>query len=275
MPITLSCADYTWPAVPHELALDIVAGLGFTAVDLGYMYGRSHVRPEEAGADIAAWAGRIGERCAARGLAVADVFYQAPDFETWAVSHPDAAEIARGAGPFAGALELARRLGSPGVTILPGVVHPGDTYEAAVSRAAVELRRRVEMAGEAGLRLSVEPHQGSIADTPDRTAALVERVPGLTLTLDYGHFTYAGIDDDAIEPLIEHAGHVQCRGGAPGVLQAGMRTNTIDFPRMTAALLRSGYPGYVACEYVWSEWMDCDKVDNLTETAALRDILRG
>ena len=54
-----------------------------------------------------------------------------------------------------------------------------------------------------------------------------------------------------------------------------MRANTIDFTRMTRALRAAGYSGYVACEYVWAEWMDCDKVDNLTETVALRDLLRA
>lgn len=273
--MTLSCADYTWPALPHQLALDLVAGLGFTAVDIGYMYGRSHVRPEVVGTDVAGWAGRLAERCDARSLAVADVFYQAPDFVTMSVNHPDPTEVERGMPLFTGALELASRVGSPGVTILPGVVHAGDTWEAALDRSATELSRRVALAAEAGLRLSVEPHQGSVVDTPQRTAALLERVPGLTLTLDYGHFTYAGASDDEIEPLTAHAGHVQCRGGATGVLQASMRANTIDFTRMVGALLAAGYEGYVACEYVWAEWMDCDKVDNVTETVALRDTLRA
>jgi sugar phosphate isomerase/epimerase len=273
--LKLSCADYTWPSVSHRLALDLIAGLGFDAVDIGYMWGRSRLRPEEVGGDVALWAGRVSERCQARGLAVADVFYQAPDFVTMSVNHPDPTEVARGRPYFTRALELAGHLGSPGVTILPGTVHDGESPQRALERSATELHKRVRLAEDAGLLLSIEPHHGSVTDTPTRALDLLERVPGLRLTLDYGHFTVAGSSDEEIEPLVPHARHVQCRGAAPGVLQASMRANTIDFARQVAALRAAGYSGYLACEYVWAEWMECNRVDNLTETVALLDVLRA
>jgi sugar phosphate isomerase/epimerase len=269
----LACADYTWPAVPHGLALDIVAGLGFDAVDIGFMAGRSHVRPEEVASETAGWAGRIGERCAARGLAVSDVFAQTTGFADRAVNHPDAAERDRSMAFFRHSLDFARRLGSPGLTLLPGIVFADEPWREAALRAAVELRRRVEEAAAAGLALSVEPHVGSVIDTPRRTAALLEMTPGLTLTLDYGHFVASGAPEADVEPLAARARHVQCRGGAPGRLQESMRANTIDFPRMVAVLAEAGYTGFLACEYVWSEWQHCDDVDDLTETVALRDVL--
>lgn len=273
MAIRLACADYTWPAVTHSLALDIIRGLGFAAVDIGFMAGRSHVRPEEVREDTAAWAGRIGERCQARGLAVSDVFAQPASFEAMAVNHPDPAERERAAEFFRLSLEFARGLGSPGLTLLPGIVFADQTWEQSAQRAAAGLRWRVEQAGAAGLGLSVEPHIGSVIDTPARASALLDMVPGLTLTLDYGHFVAAGAAEETIEPLLGRARHVQCRGGGPRELQASMRTNRIDFGRMTGNLVAGGYTGYLACEYVWSEWQRCDEVDNLTETVALRDVL--
>jgi len=273
--IRLSCADYTWPAVPHALALDIIRGLGFDGVDIGYMSGRSHVRPEDTGGSLAWHAGRVAERCAARGLAIADVFAQTGSFESAAVNHPDPAERDRSLEFFTRALEFARLVGSPGLTILPGVVFGGEPWQAAADRAAAALRRRVETATAAGLRLSVEPHQGSVADTPERAARLAEMTPGLRLTLDYGHFVFSGASDADIEPLVAGAGHIQCRGARAGVLQASMEASTIDFPRMVRALADVGYQGFLATEYVWSEWHRCNEVDNLTETVALRDLLRG
>jgi sugar phosphate isomerase/epimerase len=271
----LACADYTWPAVTHGLALDIIRGLGFSAVDIGFMAGRSHIRPEVVGDDTAAWAGRVGERCATRGLVVSDVFAQPASFEVMSVNHPDTAEQERAAAFFRGALEFARRLGSPGLTLLPGILFGQESWERAARRAAAGLRWRVEEAGSAGLAVSVEPHIGSIIDTPARASALLEMVPGLTLTLDYGHFVAAGAAENTIEPLLRHSRHVQCRGGAPGLLQASMRVSTIDFAKMARQLGAFGYTGFLACEYVWSEWQRCDEVDNLTETAALRDVLSG
>jgi sugar phosphate isomerase/epimerase len=273
--IKLSCADYTWPSVPHRIALDLVAALGFDAVDLGYFEGRSHVRPDEVGDDLELWAGQIRERCDGRELGIADVFAQTSDFADRAVNHPDVDERKRSEQFFTAALTFARLVGSPGMTILPGIVFGDEPFEAALERAADGLRRRADEAGAAGLRLSVEPHQGSLIDTPERTARLLEAVPGLTLTLDYAHFTFGGSADADIEPLLPSAGHVQCRGGAPGVLQAASAANTIDFPRMVDGLVAAGYDSYLATEYVWADWHRCNEVDNLTETVALRDVLRA
>ena len=47
-------------------------------------------------------------------------------------------------------------------------------------------------------------------------SALVQNVPGLTLTLDYTHFTRAGLPDSAIEPLVAHASHFHARGARRG-----------------------------------------------------------
>jgi len=271
--IRLACADYTWPAADHSLALDIISGLGFAGVDIGFMVGRSHVRPEQVGEDTAAWAGRVSERCEARGLAVSDVFAQPDSFESLAVNHPDPAEQERAAAFFDRSLEFAGRLGSPGLTMLPGIVFGSEDWEQAARRAASGLAWRADRAAAAGLALSVEPHIGSVIDTPERASVLLEMVPALTLTLDYGHFVAAGAAEESIEPLLPRARHVQCRGGADGVLQASMRHSSIDFPRMARRLAAGGYGGFLACEYVWSQWQGCDQVDNLTETVALRDVL--
>lgn len=273
MAIRLACADYTWPAASHRLALDIIGGLGFAGADIGFMTGRSHVRPEAVGDDTASWAGRIRERCESRSLVVSDVFAQTESFEALAVNHPEKAQQERGAAFFERSLDFARRLGSPGLTMLPGIVFGAEERERAVERAASGLRWRADRAAAEGLALSVEPHIGSIIDTPARASALLEMVPGLTLTLDYGHFVAAGAAEEDIEPLLGRARHVQCRGGAAGFLQASMRTSSIDFPRMVRALAAGGYQGFLACEYVWSQWQGCDQADNLTETAALRDVL--
>lgn len=100
-------------------------------------------------------------------------------------------------------------------------------------------------------------------------------MPALSLTLDYGHFTYQGITDDEIEPLLAHASHFHARGACRAKLQAPIKENTIDFTRVLRVMGKMGYSGYVALEYVWSEWMHCNEVDNLSETILLRDLLRS
>jgi hypothetical protein len=36
----------------------------------------------------------------------------------------------------------------------------------------------------------------------------------------------------------------------------------------------TNYKGYIGVEYTWSEWENCNRTDNLSETILLRDLLR-
>ncbi len=272
----LSCADYTWPLLPHSAALDLVRALGCEAVDIGFMSLRSHVRPELAHDCLAATAGAVRERVESRGLAVADVFaIPYTDFETMAANNPDAEDQARSLEFFADAVEFAGAAGSPGITTLPGVLFEGDSFAGALARSTEGLRRRVELAAARGLATSVEPHTGSLIDTPDKTLQLLEAVPGLQITLDYGHYIYGGIAQHEIDPLLPRARHLQCRPARPGELQVTVAEDVIDWGLVAAALNEQGYDGYLALEYTWQEWLGCNRVDTVGESALLRDLLRA
>jgi sugar phosphate isomerase/epimerase len=133
----------------------------------------------------------------------------------------------------------------------------------------------VEQATARALTFSVEAHVGSLAPRPAAALRLVQDVPGLTLTLDYTHFTRAGLPDSAVEPLVEHATHFHARGACKGRLQSSFGRNTIDYARILRRMRSSGYRGYVGVEYVWIDWEHCNEVDNLSETIQLRDLLRA
>ena len=45
MKFKLSCADFTFPLLPHDDALDLIAKLGVEGVDIGLFEGRSHIQP--------------------------------------------------------------------------------------------------------------------------------------------------------------------------------------------------------------------------------------
>jgi sugar phosphate isomerase/epimerase len=98
--------------------------------------------------------------------------------------------------------------------------------------------------------------------------------PGLTLALDYTHFTYQGISDAAIEPLLAQTSHFHARGACAGKLQSSMAENTIDYEGVIRAMKKVNYRGFVVLEYVWTEWGEMNRVDNLSETVILRDLLR-
>ncbi|HZC72121.1 MAG TPA: sugar phosphate isomerase/epimerase family protein [Jatrophihabitans sp.] len=270
----LSCSDYTWPLLSHANALDLIRALGCDGVDLGFMGQRSHVRPEQVHGAVAQAAGAVRERTESRGLAVADVFaIPFTDFETMSVNNAYPGEQERSLDFFTDAVEFAGLVGAPGVTTLPGVVFAGDTFEDALRRSAEGLRRRVDLAAERGLRTSVEPHTGSLIDTPEKTLELLDRVPGLQITLDYAHYVYGGVKQADIDPVLPHARHLQCRPARPGILQAPVSEDGIDWGLIVGQLHDTGYQGWLALEYTWQEWLDCNRVDTVGESALLRDVL--
>src|SRR5207248_6207284 len=142
---------------------------------------------------------------------------------------------------------------------LPGVHFEGEGYEVSFARSAEELTWRVEQAAGRGVVFGVEAHVGSLAPDPEAAARLVRAAPGLTLTLDYTHFTRAGLPDGAVEPLMPHAGHFHVRGAREGRLQAPFAANTIDYRRVASLMESTAYHGWVGIEYVWIDWEHCNE----------------
>ena len=279
----LASADFSWPGLRSELVLDLIAELGLDGVSMMFMEGLPDRSPRDVAAQPERWAERLGGQLADRGLVVVDVFLNpSPDLARLAVNHPDPAERAAGDELFEGFLAFASRLGSSGLTTLPGLVFGAEPWEDALERSAAALRGRVSAAAERGLRLSVEPHivstspyRGSVIDTPARVQELLSRVPGLELTLDYGHFNVQGIPDREVEPLIAHARHFHMRGGAPGLVQTKFADNVTDFGRVLDRMTEIGYDGWVEIEYVHDERPGCSDCDNIQEVRRFRDFVRG
>jgi sugar phosphate isomerase/epimerase len=279
----LASADFTWPGLRPEFVLDLIAELDLEGVSMAFMGGLTARAPEDVAADPEGWGERVAGELAARGLEPADVFLiPRVDLVGLTVNHPDPAEREASETLFAAFLRFARRAGSPGMTMLPGLVFGGESHAAALERSVEGLKRRVELAAEHGLRLSVEPHivnthpyAGSVIDTPERVQRLVDAVPGLELTLDYGHFNVQGIPDREVEPLIAHARHFHMRGGARGLVQTRFEDNVTDFGRVLDRMAETGYDGWVEIEYVHDSRPGCSNCDNIQEIRKFRDFVRG
>ncbi len=198
-----------------------------------------------------------------------------PSFIPYAINHPEAARRRRARDWFLKTLDYAAAGGAKHVTTLPGVYFDSEKPADSWQRTCDELAWRVERAKQQRIVFSVEAHVGSIAPNPKAALRLVRSVPGLTLTLDYTHFTRSGLPDRAAEPLIAHASHFHARSARRGRLQCSFQQNTIDYARVLRAMRQADYRGYVGVEYVWIDWEHCNEVDNLSETIQLRDFLRA
>ena len=269
-----SGADFTYPLLSHDKALQLVGLLGFDGVDIGLFQDRSHIQPSMIHGNAANHGRLIKVKAEAAGLIVADVFLQSDtDFAKMAVNHPDKPVREETRRQFLELIEFADACGSKHVSCLPGVVFDNDS--GSMTRCQEELAWRVETAKSAGLVFGIEAHIGSIVDTPDKALELVKSVPGLTFTLDYTHFTRAGIPDSDVEPMIKYASHFHARGAKPGALQTTLADNTIDYKRIIKVMKQTGYRGFIDIEYVWTDWENCNRSDNVSESIMLMQLMKG
>lgn len=276
MKLRLACADFTFPLLPHDRVLDLIAMLGFEGVDIGLFEGRSHLQPSQVFKSPAASGAKLGRRLADRGLACADAFLIMDNsFARFAINHPDAGCRRHARDWYLRTLDYAAACSAAHVTTLPGVRFESEKPAISWRRSCDELAWRVEQAKRRKIHFGVEAHVGSISPTPREALALVRDVPGLTLTLDYTHFIRSGQPESAVEPLVAHASHFHVRGARNGRIQTSFKGNAIDYVRVLRAMKRIGYRGYVGIEYVWTEWERSNEVDNLSETIQFRDFLRA
>ena len=270
-----ACADFTFPLLNHDQSLKLIAMLGFEGVDIGLFEGRSHLWPSREFKDVETSASNLQKRLDELGLEAADIFLQMdPDFEPYAVNHPEPARRRKARDWFLRTLDYAAGCNCRHVTTLPGVHFAAEPFDASYSRAVEELRWRVDQARAANIIFGVEAHVGSLVSDPVSAERLVQHVEGLTLTLDYTHFTRLGMPDTAIEPLVPYATHFHVRGARQGRLQESFAGNEIDYRRVYQAMQATGYDGWIGIEYVWIDWEHCNECDNLSETILFRDFFR-
>ena len=272
MKLQLAGADFTFPLLQHYKVLSLVSLLELDGIDIGLFEGRSHLWPSDMFADVGKYAKELHGKLRDNNLKAADIFLQCDaDFVPMASNHPDADIREKARKWFLDSLEFTNICEGKHTTGLPGVYFDEEPGDMSYGRACEEIAWRCERAKQHGLTFSIEPHIGSIVPDPKSAEQLVRDVPGLTLTLDYTHFTKLGMPDSDIEPLIKHASHFHARGAEKGYLQASFKNNTIDYAHILEVMNDTGYSGFIGIEYIWIDWENCNEVDNIAEVIQMRD----
>ena len=269
MAFKLSLTSWSLPACSLQEAAGISEALGINALDVGYFYGPALDKakllsdPEDVaeqvlalGIDLPCLYHLFGSTLADRNLA-------------------DARHLDQNVADLKQAVRFCKRANIGVIFVLPGVVNPGQGRREALAQSAASLKKLLPIATDAGITLTVEPHVHSYLESPALTLELIEKVPGLKLALDYGHFVCLGYRQDEIDVLAPHAGHVHLRQAKMGELQTKLAKGTINIPAELATLRNAGFNGYVALEYTHQDYMDSLFDDILTETIQLRDVVRA
>lgn len=274
MSVRLSCNDYAWPGLGHRTTLAVIRDLGFAGVDIGLFAETTHVTLSSVLAGPEARAEALRSDVEELGLQVADVFLTSSlEIDRLTPTSRTADDVDRLRDIFRATAEFADAVGAPGVTLLPGVVADGVSLRQAIALAAEGLAPLVDIGGERGLGVSVEPHVGSCIETPEATAELLALTPGLAVTLDPSHFAYLGCSVERMTELVPRTRHVQIRPARTGVMQCKVPDNEIDLTLLMESLRDAGYKGWIASEFVWMEKWACDEVDNTAESKRLGELL--
>ena len=123
MRLKLACADYTFPLLPHDDVLTLIATLGIRDVDIGLFEHRSHLQPSDQFKNVTRSANALQKRLDARGLKVGDVFLQVDDDGvSYAINQPNASRRLKARDWFERTLEYTAACGAKHVTISPGRV---------------------------------------------------------------------------------------------------------------------------------------------------------
>jgi sugar phosphate isomerase/epimerase len=218
---------------------------------------------------------------------------------TTAINALDESEWRGGVDEFRGAIETAHLLGADRVRVYAGSWHPGDAdHDRRWARLREALQALAPEAEQAGVRLCVENHFGTMTQTAAETAALVREVahPAVRVLYDQANLTFT--HDETYEQAFavqgELIGHVHVkdlvftdpsaafRATETARVNASERavrsriigTGVLPWPQILAALLRHGYDDLLSIEYEY-RWHPQDlptPEDGFRESAAA---LRG
>jgi len=221
--VIVACSTLCFGKYPFERALQTIAELGFSKVDVALHEVGPHLKPSEVTADVHTTAARLR---LGPGLT--------PCAFSVAIDAPDAAGHA---AHLAAVCRLARLSSVPTVTI--AAAPAGTGLDAEVRR----LKELCALAARDGVMLSVATLAGTVTEMPDAAVELCRRVPGLSLTLDPSHYICGpneGASWDAVYPYVRHV-HLRDSGRGPNQFQVRIGQGEIEYGRIVSMLARHHY----------------------------------
>jgi sugar phosphate isomerase/epimerase len=193
---------------------------------------------------------------------------------TTAINALDESEWRGGVDEFRGAIETAHLLGADRVRVYAGSWHHGDTdHDRRWAKLREALQALAPEAEQAGVRLCVENHFGTMTQTAAETAALVREVahPAVRVLYDQANLTFTHDEtfEEAFAVQGDLIGHVHVKdlvftdpnaafratetarvdASERAVRSRVIGTGVLPWPQILAALLRHGYDDLLSIEY--------------------------
>lgn len=208
-----------FPEMPLAKAMERLAELEFTAVELDVHQSGGHLTPEQVAADPEAAIAACSDLQRLRPVAVSFI----------------APETAALYDHFTACCRLAKSLGV--VTMVVESSELGTPFNGEIER----LRNMVAIASTLGAVVAVKTSSGRMTQDAETTASLCRNVPGLGVTLDPSHFIFGHKKATSWEPILKYVVHVHLRDSRPDVFQVRIGQGNVEYGKLVAQLERVGY----------------------------------
>ncbi len=262
--------------LPFESSAQIAKALGFRSTAIGW----SHIDWPAVRKDPVKAAEPIKKTLDSLEMVIDDSFIWFPNKFMdekvhelrCTITQPDQAARDDNFEMFKSFTQFCKEISCPGITISSGVKYEdeGFSFDEIYEISKTELTRMVEYSADFGVDVRPEPHRESVMGTIEDVKRMCEDVPGLRISLDYSHFIAGGRDIEDVHCLIPYAAHVHARQANRERVQCRMEDGIIDFEAIVKELVRQGYQGNIALEYVCVNYRGCYDLDVITETMKLK-----
>jgi len=207
------------PDLPLAAAMERLAELEFTAVEIDVHETGGHLQP----ADVAAQPDAAVKACS-------DLQRLRPVAVSFAAADSPATD-----GLFTACCKLAKSLGV--VTMVVESSELGTPFNGEIER----LRRMVAIAATLDARVAVKTAAGRMTHDAETTASLCRNVPGLGVTLDPSHFIFGHKKPASWEPILKYVHHVHLRDTKADAFQVRIGQGSVEYGRILSQLQRVGY----------------------------------
>jgi sugar phosphate isomerase/epimerase len=231
------------------LALERLADLEFTSVELTLFEDTDHLKPSQIAADVEA--------------AVA-ICRNTQRLDVVAFDTRIAAEKQEHYDQFTAICRLAKT--AKVVTITVPSAELGTPFNEEVEH----LRRLVDIATLHGVRVGLKSQIGRVSQDPDTVMVLCDNVKGLGLTLDPSAFIFGPYQGRSIDKIMKYVYHLQLRDTNKKAFQVRVGQGDIEYGRLITQLQKLGYNRALSVNIIEQEG-----VDHVGELRKLRLLLES
>ena len=207
------------PDMPLAKAMERLAELEFTAVELDVRADGGHLDPAVVAADPEAAIAECSDLQRLRPVAVSFAAPETPEM----YDH------------FSACCKLAKSLGV--VTMVVESSELGTPFNGEIER----LRKMVAIASGLGSVVGVKTSAGRMTQDAETTASLCRNVPGLGVTLDPSHFIYGHKKPASWESILKYVCHVHLRDTKVDAFQVRIGQGNVEYGKLVSQLERVGY----------------------------------